>query len=225
MTAQSIVLDIYSAIEDAKSVKKVARLVRQLLNSSGDENVPVVPVPIAQRHPLGFFALSWPIDQLRVLRLHYWSKHFDWTQSDYFQVHDHTFGFTSAVISGRIRNDIYSIHDDVHGSTLYITSYEQGESRLSPQPDRVVPILESSHSYDSGSFYKMSPGAFHRSVLESDSGLTILATSYQSMSRDGARVIGLDSNDRLAFQRSALDDHLVEQVMFSIREVFRKSIT
>lgn len=220
MSVNQLAVETFSAIEDGAGAASIARLVDELFNASvdrRDDNWPSV-----QMHPLGFLAVIWPIDQFRVLRLHFWSQDFDWAQPGDLQIHDHTFDFSSVVLSGQIRNDVYSVEDDSRGYALYLTSYAEGSSRLSPQKVRVTPILESSQSHSSGTLYRMPSGVLHRTVLESTDGLTVLATRYRSLSRDGARVIGPALDSSVVFQRATFDENQLAKLLLSVRDALRR---
>lgn len=203
MNSKSLIKATFEAIDESMSFDKVMRLTNEtFLAGTTDAD----SQPVLQLHPLGFLALAWPIDDFRVLRLHYWSRIFDWAQSDDLQIHDHTFEFKSAVLLGRIRNEVYSIQRDVNGEIVYLTSYDGQKSLLHPQQERVAVLLESRELCDEGSIYSMPAGLLHRTELDSEEGLTVLATKYASATRNGARVIGGSRDGGHVFKRSAVDE-------------------
>ena len=215
MKPRSVIEETFAAIRQSSSVEEVVRLAGKTFRSSfqnaGRE-------PALQLHPLGFLALTWQVDELRALRLHYWSRSFDWAQSNELQIHDHTFEFRSAVLLGRIRNHIYSIRPSVGEQVLYLTGYTGQKSLLHPQQERVATVLESNRAYEAGSIYRMPAGVLHRTELESDQALTVLATQYASVVRDGARVIGSAHARSAAFSRSTISSDRRRMLIASVAE-------
>ncbi len=216
------VIEAFSAIENAIDTRNLASQLLQLFDETVGKDTP--DSPITQIHPLGFFAVTWPIDEFRALRLHFWSRAFEWRQSTDLQVHDHTFWFTSAVLLGQVGNYIYSTRKNSEGNTMYLTSYSRAESRLIPQADRVELVLQCSTNHPQGTVYQMPAGLLHKTVLESEVGLTALAATYKSSARDGARVVGSNDETTLSFARSVIDSDQMRHLLFLTRNALTKSI-
>lgn len=205
----------FAAIEAEEPVVKVIELVARLLDSarhSGDSQ------SVLQLHPLGFVALVWPIDDVRILRLHYWNRGFAWGQPSEFHIHDHVFEFRSAVLLGSIRNDIYSVHSDVDGRVMYVTEYDGQRSILNPLRDRFLPVLEASETHIRGDVYRMPAGVLHQTELLSPHALTALASRYSSTRKNGARVLGDDSGASRAFTRTAMTNDQSTALLASITD-------
>jgi len=218
MNRHKLVATIFDAIEMQKSIEDVVLPLAALVDSAAlKADVEV------QRHPLGFVALSWALSPARVVRLHLWSREFDWAQSEELQIHDHTFAFTSAVLLGEVRNDEYRLEmDDYSGRSLFSTDYSAGQSHLKLQSRGVVPAITSSDAYKAGRFYSVSPGVLHRTTLLSEVGLTALAARYDTASKAGARVIGPDAQAELDFDRST-DGEMRVQFLSMAQALLRKA--
>ena len=206
----------FAAVEAEEPVVKVIELVARLLKCAGDS---VEPQLALQLHPLGFVALVWPVDEVRILRLHYWDRAFAWGQPSEFHIHDHVFEFRSAVLLGSIRNDIYSVRNDVDGRVMYVTEYDGQRSILNPSRDRFLPVLETSETHNRGAIYRMPAGVLHQTELLSCHALTVLASRYSLPRRSGARVLGDDSGGiRRVFTRAAMSSDQAKALLESISD-------
>ncbi|GEM_PF-2883335 len=157
---------------------------------------------LIQAHPLGFLALIWWVDSRRALRLHYWNKAFDWHQSDGLDIHDHVFDFTSVVMSGCLTNREYEIiPGEVGANCIYRAEYYSGGSKLVREDVNVAMRLIAEKSHLAPSAYSLLSGVLHRTQLNSDEAVTLLAVRYKSDARDGARVVGPDMGSEIKFPR------------------------
>lgn len=160
-----------------------------------------------QRHPLGFLALVIRKGQeSSSLRIHLWSKKFNWTQSNEFEIHDHVFNFLSCVLSGELRNEIYSTQESSKGYRVFKTHYSEGASHLVRQRGFVKLLRDGESIHQAGSFYEMRSEILHRTVLVSHQGITALSVKYPSTRNEGAIVIGNDRLVQLDFERSPKDE-------------------
>src|SRR5690606_33322338 len=203
---------LFTAVEGRANVQSVARLACQLLDSSAspDESLRW------QRHPLGSFGSAWGVGERSVLRIHYWNRCFCWEQHG-LGVHDHTFGFTAAVVHGCVVNELFALADHGGSHVVFSTEYFDGGSRLAPAEGRFGLVSLSTTAYEAGAYYTMEAGVLHRTRLQSDAAITVLATRYLSSTRDGARVIGSSGTATADFHREALGDQSVEELMAQLR--------
>ncbi len=85
---------------------------------------------VAHRHPLGFFACRWSLGEGRSLRIHLWSKRFEWAQEPGWEIHDHVFSFSSLLLVGELRNSVYDIDATPSADrySVYEVLYDGSES-------------------------------------------------------------------------------------------------
>lgn len=125
-------------------------------------------------HPNGFIQL----DLDAVHRLHIWHPRLPYRQKTYHTVHDHVFGFTSQVFSGRIVNIWYKlIRDDLRG-THYMAQAECStaeETRLvgTPRPDFYRLGYSDAKVVQPGEQYSFGAFLFHE-ILFGEPSLTII---------------------------------------------------
>lgn len=203
----SRILDVYEKVRngtpDAGLRLQVASLLRDFeaqLNQSP-------PMAFVQAHPLGFFAIRWPLGDGRELRLHVWARKFEWVQEPNWPIHDHTFSFGSTILAGSILNKTYDIERPaVEGDRswgLYSVSYVGDTSIVTLEKSGVRLVARSAEVKNEGEHYLMHAGDLHRSRLLSEAAITVLATwsvNWECL----ARVIGDGRSLALSFQRSAV---------------------
>ncbi len=125
-------------------------------------------------HPNGFIQL----DLDAVHRLHVWHPRLPYRQKTYHTVHDHVFGFTSEVFSGRILNVCYdAMRNDLHG-THYMAQaeYSTAEETLlvgAPQPYFYRLHTNSAKVIQPGEQYEFPAFVFHE-ILFGEPSLTII---------------------------------------------------
>ncbi len=173
---------------------------------------------VVQVHPLGFLALIWRIDQYRVVRLHYWKKSFDWHQSDGLDIHDHVFSFISVLLFGRVVNKEYDIVPGAIGAEcIYRTEYFAGGSKLVRGSANVSLRLVAEQRYSAPDVYAMKSGILHRTELNSEEAVTLLAVRYISYNRDGARVVGPDMGRQIDFSREVASFKKREELLMQLK--------
>ena len=172
--------------------------------------------PLLQHHPLGFFCIRWNLDLYRSVRIHIWSRDFNWAQEPNWPIHDHLFSFKSVVLYGRIQNKTYAIDSKNTGPrnwTIYEVSYNDQSSAMSPKSNSIgVRTLTSSCQHSSSS-YELPAGVFHRSTLRSRHAITVLATATETSANQTPRVIGTKSNTTLTFDRQSNNDETTEKII------------
>ncbi len=125
-------------------------------------------------HPNGFIQL----DLDAVHRLHVWHPRLPYRQKTFHTVHDHVFGFTSEIFSGRIVNIEYDvIRNDLHG-THYMAQAEcisPNESILvgAPQPFHYQLKECNTIVVQPGDQYEFKAFRFHE-ILFGEPSLTII---------------------------------------------------
>jgi hypothetical protein len=210
MTAQYSTRDIFAAVQAPRAFvdlkQAVAALMRKeakLLSTQGESTM------LYQRHPLGFFACRWPLDDGHALRVHVWSKLFTWAQEPGWEIHDHVFSFASAVLNGTLRNRTYEMNaddtlPDGSGSAMYEVAYSGPTSTMRLVRCGVVLRAVSDAKESAGAYYSVDAGVLHSSELLSNRALTVLATTTVSTPGLAPRVISAHRQGPVAFDRSPM---------------------
>lgn len=172
--------------------------------------------PLLQHHPLGFFCIRWNLDLSRSVRIHIWSRDFNWTQEPNWPIHDHLFSFKSVVLCGHIQNKTYAIDSKNTGLrnwTIYEVSYNNQSSAMSPKINSIGVSTLTSSCQHANSSYELPAGVFHRSTLRSSYAITALATATESSANPTPRVIGTKSDTTLTFDRQSNKDDATEKII------------
>jgi hypothetical protein len=132
-----------------------------------------------KRHPLGFLHVTLMDTADTSIRLHIWKPGERLVQEPAWLIHTHTFELTSMVLSGKLKNRVYSWTDDpIAGERrLYQTTYDDNSSSLIAT-DRVGKIQhESTSEISQGGQYTVPYGYFHQTeVVENQFTATIALT-------------------------------------------------
>lgn len=124
-------------------------------------------------HPNGFIQLD--LDER--LRLHVWHPRLPYRQKTYHPVHDHVFGFTSHVFSGRMVHTIYNLTPDLDGTHAIWRVQAIGgneESVLSAlEGGRVRLVHDHTEVTQPGGSYQFEAYRFHE-TLSNEPTLTII---------------------------------------------------
>lgn len=135
MTDLRLLTNIYEALQSGHSDFDLKTAVISLMRSEA-ENLAMQSDTnmIAQQHPLGFLACRWLLGNGRVLRLHLWSKEFGWAQEPGWEIHNHVFSFSSLILLGVLKNQVYEVNEITQPCcgehTVYEVSYNDSESRM-----------------------------------------------------------------------------------------------
>ncbi|WP_148293170.1 hypothetical protein [Comamonas sp. B-9] len=216
MTYQQLVQHIHGALEanrytcDLKTqIIELMHLEVELQTREGKSRM------TAQRHPLGFFACRWSLDECRSLRIHLWSKQFDWAQEPGWEIHDHVFSFSSLVLLGELSNCIYGINETSSADrySVFEVLYKDGESSMKNIRDDVELTMIEESVEKAVTLYSMEAGILHSSHLISEHALTVLATVDRGIVADSPRVISAHRRSSVAFNRSPTSDRQAADIL------------
>jgi hypothetical protein len=215
MTYQQTLQNIHAAILSKKSTCDIRPDVIGLMRSEADRLTrQAESTMVAQRHPLGFFACKWALGEGRSLRLHLWNKQFEWAQESGWEIHDHTFSFSSLLLVGSLRNRVYDIDEKPStsgGYSVYEVIYNGSESAMKMIREGIDLTVSTDTNESSEALYSMNAGVLHSSDLVSEHALTVLATSTDEIGPIVPRVISLHRYQLVAFDRSPpLDSQVVD---------------
>lgn len=131
----------------------------------------------ANAHPLGFvhIPLTQGEDGSR-FRLHLWPRPPFHPQAPALPIHQHAWPLLSLVVSGRIRDEQYTVEDDPAGERqLFETTYQADRSVLKPAARTVRCVLAESVVREQGVIYEVPVGVFHCSTAELPSATVVKA--------------------------------------------------
>lgn len=125
-------------------------------------------------HPNGFIQL----DLNDTHRLHVWHPSLPYRQKTYHPIHDHVFGFTSKIFSGRITNVQYDVVADSLNGTHYMaqarsTGPEETILIGAPQPSYYDLRPHDGATFQAGEQYEFPAFQFHE-ILFNEPSLTII---------------------------------------------------
>lgn len=124
-------------------------------------------------HPNGFIQLDLNAN----LRLHVWHPNLPYRQKTYHPIHDHTFGFTSHVYSGRMVHVVYDTVPSDDGTHIFWRGQKRADEEtilktLSDEPP-VNLVFIMAEVVQPGQSYSFEPFRFHES-LSNEPTLTII---------------------------------------------------
>jgi len=97
-------------------------------------------------------------------------------------IHDHVFSFISVLLFGRVVNKEYDIVPGAIGAEcIYRTEYFAGGSKLVRGSANVSLRLVAEQRYSAPDVYAMKSGILHRTELNSEEAVTLLAVRYISI--------------------------------------------
>ena len=203
MSSSALAKKIYAQLERGHSPSKVKASVKTLLREFEGEGEAKIPtMATAQKHPLGFFALRWNVGINQILRVHLWSKTFKWVQHPNWQIHNHIFDFNSLVLHGTIQNKTYKKNENKTGRwSVYEVIYTDQNSTLIHRMSNVALDLEGAIVQRNLSKYSLSAEILHRSVLRSETAITVLAARTTVESEISPTVIGAGETKEFTFDR------------------------
>ncbi len=166
-------------------------------------------------HPNGFIQMD--LDARH--RLHVWHPRLPYRQRTYSPVHDHVFGFTSEVFSGRLVNASYSLVKTPNGTHYKAWCEMTGpnESVLVPQTHYLYRLKSrASFAVQPGEQYELSAFEFHE-TLSNEPTLTVIRkdddTIYQGNERSPTVMVPRGTAPDNDFRRDDVDlDVLLELV-------------
>lgn len=102
-------------------------------------------------------------------------------------VHDHTFGFTSQILSGELTNVWYDVEDSKDGThNVYQARVRDREDTVLENTGRVVRLIERDRkTFRAGESYEMLPGDFHETLINGRT-VTIITKDGPSLSQGGS---------------------------------------
>ena len=131
-------------------------------------------------HPLGFFYFQEKITSGTRHRVHVWLQEtFDEMRND---THSHSYTIESAVLAGKIRNDLFQFREDAEGNILeFQVMYEARKSIVRRTGKRGN--LEKIASFDTpkDKRYHLEAGTIHRVTVEEFPCVTVLTTIEQGI--------------------------------------------
>ncbi len=206
MTYLQTLQNIHAALMSKRSTIGIRADVIELMREEAECQLRNVDsTMVAQRHPLGFLACRWVLGEGRSLRLHLWSKKFDWAQESGWEIHDHIFSFSSLLLEGSLRNRMYNIDESSTASGAY-SIYEILYSGSNSSMKLIREGLDLTVSTDTvelaETLYSMNAGIFHSSDLVSEHALTVLATFADETCPIFPRVLSTHRQQLVAFDRS-----------------------
>ncbi|MCY1167885.1 hypothetical protein D9M73_78590 [compost metagenome] len=203
MSSSAAATKIYAQLERGHSPSEVKASVRTLLLEFEDERTAkIATMGAAQKHPLGFFALRWNVGVNQVLRVHLWSKNFKWVQHPNWQIHNHIFEFDSLILHGTIQNKTYEKKERKKGRwSIYEVDYADQNSTLIHSLSDVALGLTGTTVQRDQSKYSLAAEVLHRSILRSESAITVLAARTTAQANFKPIVIGAGNAKEFTFDR------------------------
>jgi len=128
-----------------------------------------------RKHPLGFFYHNMVgSSEFEEYRLHFWSD-YSVEQDEFLKIHDHSFDFTSYVLSGKLTNRTYALsQSDSFEGYVYEVIFRNNVSSLVISADRCGLELLQSKEFAKGDFYDMASAQFHNTISKKGSTVTII---------------------------------------------------
>ena len=131
-------------------------------------------------HPLGFFYFQKKITSRMSHHVHVWLQEtFDEMRND---THSHSYTIESAVLAGKIRNDLFRYEEDSEGKVLeFEVMYEAGKSIVRCTGKRGNLEQTASSDTSKGKRYHLEAGTIHRVTVEEFPCVTVLTTIEQGI--------------------------------------------
>lgn len=124
---------------------------------------------VASRHPLGFVhcELSPYVDLPgHRLRLHIWSDATNEWIDDAGLKHDHTWGLTSLVLRGSLRDHVLEVVPDTQGDWQFMSvKYGSLEDILTPEGSHLTYRVIDTRALIAGDVYALAPGLLHETEV------------------------------------------------------------
>lgn len=159
------------------------------------------------KHPLGFLCLNFFVNEDKRLRIHFWDRSFKFQQHPFWPIHNHSFDFSSLVMSGCIQNKKYRITEagvDKNGCYKYKVSYSANNSILTIC-ERVYSRVYEVENISKGEIYSVGYDEFHRSRCLSEHAITLMATRINKNGQ-GVYTLGTGFPEELIFERNVGDE-------------------
>jgi hypothetical protein len=162
---------------------------------------------VALWHPLGF--VSCLISSRKGdydIRVHYWPSGERRTKNPNWPIHTHSYGLSSLVLAGRIRDIQYRIQDGSDHSAYKVNYFEGGSEIV--KTEKTIALSECINRVQTvGSQYRVERGVFHQSQVEfNERAVTLVALS--EMSSDAPLVLGTDAEIRYPYDRLPFDNYV-----------------
>lgn len=175
-----------------------------------------------EAHPLGFLCVRYPLSENRTLRLHLWSRSFQWQQRPNWQIHDHIFGFNSIVLDGVLLNKVYEseTNDALSRWSIYYVAYEEKQSHLMETMQNVDLKIKHSELVRLGQVYSVASQVLHRTKLVSPTAVSLVAA--EAPSTGAPRVVGVKGRKavNLVFSRDPIAAGIdMREVAISFRKI------
>jgi len=161
-------------------------------------------------HPNGFIQVDLTVDT----RVHVWPKEELPRADPYCPIHDHTYGFSSLVVAGSVRNiDLEPVVHEGGGYRLWEIK-QWADERRTPMPvfiddERYAFRHPSDRRLFAGSMYEMRPFVFHYSDAESGT-VTIIRIHPSAPGRTARIAAPLGTEPDSRFERDVTPERQAE---------------
>lgn len=153
-------------------------------------------------HGNGFIQLDLPGGD----RAHFWGHPDIPRQVTRSQLHDHTFGFRSHVLRGRMINIVYAMSDDEYTHEICVVVPRIGQDTiLMPTGDLVGPIVIGVGVIRAGGGYDMPPAVFHETVVDEPT-VTVIHKTDRIEKRQARVLVPIGHSPDNEFERSQAAD-------------------
>ena len=176
-----------------------------------------------QIHPYGFLVLKLgEVGDCYELRLHVWLTNYRPRQEPDWPPHTHPGHFHSFILEGVVRNQIWSVEENIHGSAcLYKVSYKSNKSMLTNTGVHVDCSLKQSRRYSSGECYTITPRQYHSIDVEENSLAITTVLMEKTYIGEIPHVVGEIIGDaEIYFERRSLEASAQSKAFSLVREIF-----
>ncbi len=161
-----------------------------------------------QQHPLGFAHAILGRQGTHAIRLHIWPDLKRYTQEPNWPIHNHRFGFKSAVIAGRLTNRLFRVRaGKTGGYRLYNVNYHGKESAISSTETLVSVELYASETIEAPNFYSVDAGVFHETYVATGVFTATILLTKDSPQVEDIQIVGdVVGNPDYSYCRAFLAD-------------------
>ena len=176
------------------SISQLDILCEDILNAVMDNPASVEAV----WHPLGFMYIELLQKYGTSVRFHIWSAKFPQRTSLGWLIHKHSWGLSSYLMLGSLKNHVYEIASsaDPPSSRIYRVGYQGLTNHLVATGNLVSHNLAVTQKVSKGSIYRLAPGIFHRTEVARNSDVATFVLAEDAAGQrnevlgetDGARL-------------------------------------
>jgi hypothetical protein len=137
--------------------------------------------PASVRHPLGFLCVPMHRGRRFGLCLHVWSDDLVFDAPTTSPVHAHSWGLTSYVLTGTLRNDLIDVVPDATAPTHRVFTIRPGSAgdRLRRTSRLVRQRTVASEHIGAGQFYGLAAGLFHATIALGATATLVMAENHE----------------------------------------------